>query len=265
MRAENRTFDGTGNNLEHPPWGSAGTNFARQAPAGYLDGVSIPDAAGRPNPRAVGVSLMQQNEPRPNARKLSGYVYGFGNLISHDIQHTQSGSSESPGIPDFPSETTFLLRTSACLAAIPLRSSHGNGRRQSATAGELHFRLSRRVGDLTPRGWRAWRHSAGRAGQPRRKTSARVTTLTAMKRICCPATPSGRALDAPFVAGDSRVNDNVVLTCLHTIFMREHNRLVDELSGRHPRVERRAAVSTSTKVRGGPHAIDHLQRVPARR
>src|SRR5258706_299951 len=39
---------------------------------------------------------------------------------------------------------------------------------------------------------------------------------------------------APFVAGDDRVNDNVPLTSIHTLFMREHNRLVDVYSAQHP-------------------------------
>src|SRR5499426_2104608 len=35
-------------------------------------------------------------------------------------------------------------------------------------------------------------------------------------------------LDRHFIAGDGRVNDNVVLTAVHTIFHSEHNRLVDQ-------------------------------------
>ncbi len=40
--------------------------------------------------------------------------------------------------------------------------------------------------------------------------------------------------DAPFVAGDDRTNDNIVLTAMHTLFMREHNRLVDVFAAAHP-------------------------------
>ena len=34
-----------------------------------------------------------------------------------------------------------------------------------------------------------------------------------------------RDLDGTFFSGDTRVNDNIGLTSIHTIFVREHNRL----------------------------------------
>lgn len=34
-----------------------------------------------------------------------------------------------------------------------------------------------------------------------------------------------------FVAGDARVNEHGMLTSMHTLWMREHNRLCDELAG----------------------------------
>jgi peroxidase len=37
-----------------------------------------------------------------------------------------------------------------------------------------------------------------------------------------------------FLAGDVRANENPALTVLHTIFMREHNRLCEELKESNP-------------------------------
>jgi hypothetical protein len=34
-----RTLDGSGNNLRHPNWGKAGTDYLRVAPPRYADGV----------------------------------------------------------------------------------------------------------------------------------------------------------------------------------------------------------------------------------
>jgi len=92
--AEDREFNGSGNNLANMNWGAAKENFARLAPVDYADGISAVRDVGRPNPRAVGVALMQQTASRPSARNLSGYVYAFGNFISHDSQATATGRTE---------------------------------------------------------------------------------------------------------------------------------------------------------------------------
>lgn len=39
-----------------------------------------------------------------------------------------------------------------------------------------------------------------------------------------------------FISGDSRVNENVGLTALHTLFMREHNRFCDQIAVKNKRV-----------------------------
>src|SRR5690349_17059533 len=56
---EFRSFDGTGNNLTNPLWGSAGTDYARMAPVDYANGISTARLTGRPNPRSVGLALMR--------------------------------------------------------------------------------------------------------------------------------------------------------------------------------------------------------------
>src|SRR5436189_6342976 len=75
---EFRSFDGTGNILANPLWGSAATDYARMARVDYADGFSTARLTGRPNPRSVGVALMRQSGAKPNNRNLSGYVYAFG-------------------------------------------------------------------------------------------------------------------------------------------------------------------------------------------
>src|SRR5262245_46474915 len=46
-----RTLDGSANNARHPNWGQAGTQYARNAPAAYADGVGAMVAG--PNVRTV--------------------------------------------------------------------------------------------------------------------------------------------------------------------------------------------------------------------
>ena len=43
-----------------------------------------------------------------------------------------------------------------------------------------------------------------------------------------PGTYDNELLDAHYIAGDGRVNENIGLTTVHSIFHSEHNRLVDQ-------------------------------------
>src|SRR4051812_28885112 len=54
VRSEDRSIDGTGNNLANPLWGSAASDYSREASgAHFADGISVPVAAGLPSARAV--------------------------------------------------------------------------------------------------------------------------------------------------------------------------------------------------------------------
>src|SRR5262245_13922678 len=94
VRAEFRTFDGTGNNLAHAAWCWAGTTSSRMPAVDYGDKLNTARLTVRPNPRSVGNALFRQSTSRPNNRLLSGYVYAWGNFISHDTQNTISGTTE---------------------------------------------------------------------------------------------------------------------------------------------------------------------------
>src|SRR5437870_2700232 len=60
--ADFRSIDGTGNNLAHLAWGSAGTDLLRLAPAAYADGVSATAGADRPSPRVISNTIADQGD-----------------------------------------------------------------------------------------------------------------------------------------------------------------------------------------------------------
>ncbi|QEG37052.1 peroxidase family protein [Bythopirellula goksoeyrii] len=227
-----RSFDGTNNNLAHPEWGSVGSNFVRVAPVAYVDQTSVPDIAGRPNPRSVSVALFQQTEPHPNARRLSGYVYAFGQFLSHDMQLTQTGQDEfiSFRIPSnddifFPNQTVALTRS----VFDPLTGTGPDNPQQ-----QVNFSTSF-IDASVVYGADEASASVLRGGPV--NPGARLRTSNDINgdgQNLLPRDAFGPRPDADFVAGDSRVNDNVVLSSLHTLFMREHNRLVDGLAIEHP-------------------------------
>jgi hypothetical protein len=229
---EYRSIDGFGNNLAHPEWGSIQTNFARMAPVDYADGISIPRVDGRPNIRGVGVALMRQIESRPSDRLLSGYVYAFGNFISHDMQATVVDPTERldsrvpPGDDMFPDDIRIPIARSRFDAATG--TGPGNPRQQVnfSTAFLDGSQVYGTFDELA---------SALRGGpvNPGAKLLNSNALNNDMENLL-PRDVTGPAPNNPFIAGDGRVNDNIPLTAMHTLFMREHNRLVDVFAAEHP-------------------------------
>ena len=73
-RCENRTYDGSGNNLLHPTWGTAGTQLERRASAAYDDGVSLPRGVTDPtlpNPRTISNAVVSQTIMMPNTHQMT--------------------------------------------------------------------------------------------------------------------------------------------------------------------------------------------------
>src|SRR6185437_7017310 len=87
-----RSLDGHANNLRHPAWGRAGTQYLRVAPAHYADGVSAMVAG--PAPRRVSNRVFNDiGQNLFSARGLSQWVWAWGQFIDHDI----GLADETPG------------------------------------------------------------------------------------------------------------------------------------------------------------------------
>ncbi|MCA9259835.1 MAG: hypothetical protein KDA61_11575, partial [Planctomycetales bacterium] len=220
-RGEFRSIDGAGNNLQHPQWGVAGTAFARLAPADYDDGISTARLLGQPNPRSVGLALMRQAAPSRDERGLSGYVYAFGNLLSHDMQHTISGQTETVAFQIPFNDDQFIPNQTLSLTRSRFDSTTGsdpaNPRQQTNFATPFI--------DASPiYGTNDAEASILRGGSAH--PGAKLKTSDDVNfdgENMLPHDAFGPRPDANYVAGDDRVNDNIVLTCLQTVFMREHN------------------------------------------
>ena len=94
--AEDRTIDGSGNNAANPTWGSVDVQLLRQATPAYGDASSAPAGIGRPSARAISNGVAAQTTSILNDRKLSDFVWQWGQFVDHDIDLTEGADPAEP-------------------------------------------------------------------------------------------------------------------------------------------------------------------------
>ncbi|XP_057290907.1 peroxidase skpo-1-like [Hydractinia symbiolongicarpus] len=209
---EFRIVDGTCNNLLKRTQGAANTPLSRLQSADYVDNLDTP--RGFPGttptvPTAIQVSnaiFTVQRRNRQRARGLSAMFMAFGQFLDHDIGYTTHptcdvsagcGSDTAFTYPCFPIRFQWSEMFIAC-KIIPIYSNnlavHNQLRRLDGTG------LPRVTsGDLMP------------------------IRLPASDPDCI--NPGGCSL-----VGDDRGDENIVLHTLHTVFVRNHNYIVKQLT-----------------------------------
>lgn len=228
--ADVRTIDGTGNNLANPAWGCFDSPLARGASgAHYSDGLGL--MMPRANPRAASNALSAQTVAGlGNARGLSSMFWQWGQFIDHDFalvdESTLPGESAPIAIPagdpvfDPMNTGTAIMpfQRSVCVDGV-------TGPRQHANALTHWIDASMVYGSDTVRA------AALRSGVGGRL----ATSAGDMLPFNTAGLPNGGNLGAAgYLAGDVRVNEQSGLIAMHTLFVREHNRLADLIAANNP-------------------------------
>ncbi len=233
-----RTFDGSDNNEQHPDWGKVGTQLRRATTVDYADGISALAQRGpdNPNPRVISNVLCRQTESIPSRNHLSDFVWAWGQFLDHTIDLTEMRADESVPIPT-PHNDPVLPN-----ATIPFNRSEfdpdtgtgpGNPRQQIN-------QISTYIDASNVYGSSKERADALRTfdGTGRLKTSISEHgpllpyNVDGLPNAALPGMPP----ESLFIAGDIRANEHAVLTCMHTLFVREHNRLCGEILACHPQL-----------------------------
>jgi len=214
-----RSITGEGNNLSNPQWGSAGTTLERRAPAAYADGVSKPAGAHRAGAREISNALVAQDQPIPNDRRLTDMVWQWGQFVDHDISLTGPADPAEPfDIPVPEGDPVFDPFGTGTMVLPFLRSAHDTG----APVRQQINQITSFIDGSMIYGSDERRALVLRTldGTGRLATSA--GDLLPFNTAGLPNEPSSGADDL-FLAGDVRANEQVGLTALHTLFVREHN------------------------------------------
>lgn len=240
-------IDGVGNNAAHPAWGSTGADLIRLAAAAYSDGVDAPNLAADQSARAISNLLNNQADPNnPSAdlasvdqNSLSDFGYAFGQFIDHDLDNSPDGTTAldipvAAGDPIGPGPLVLLRsitdpttgtgtgnpaqQTNAVTSYLDLSQVYGSSQ---AVADALRTfsggLLKTSPGNMLPYDNTTY------------FTQDQINALDMANDV--QAVPQGQL----FAAGDVRANENLELTTLETLFVRNHNLIATQLQKDHPR------------------------------
>jgi peroxidase len=241
-----QSVDGTGNNVLNPTWGSAGIDLIRLAAAAYADGVSSPALPADQSARAISNILNSQADPSNPSQdiatidenSLSDFGYAFGQFMDHDLDLTPDGGTSFPiavaaGDPMGPNPIPFTRS-----ATDPATGTSTSNPLQQVTNVTAYLDLSQVYGSnqtvadaLRTFQGGLLKTSAGNMlpyDSSANFTPAQIAALNM-------ANDSGAvSTDQLFAAGDRRANENIELTALQTLFLRNHNKIASELAQQDP-------------------------------
>jgi peroxidase len=244
-----RSITGVGNNVANPDWGAAGTDLLRVSPVAYADGISSPSQPNTLGPRQISNALNNQSDPIfsfadnlgvPQSQSLSDFAYVWGQFIDHDMDLTPTTSGQSfdipadPTSPDDPMGVEPFTRSTSD----PQTGTDTSNPLQQVNANTSFLDLSQVYGSSEAVADALRTHVGGRL-----KTSPGdllpYNNLTYFTQDQLNAlNMANDAMQIPsanlFAAGDVRANENIELTAIQTLFVRNHNRLAKQLQSLHP-------------------------------
>ena len=245
---------GLNHNEQHPEWGGTWDHLIRVAEPEYSDNVSLPSGEEWENPRHISNVLCADPEGYgsdpydiPDEGERSDMVWVYSQFITHDIVFTsnQRGRHQYPSDSNsskldilIPFGDTIMIPGSympmwRSVYDLETGTNESNPREQLTT--------------ITP--WIDGALVYGTDTQSRAdwlrtfeggRLKSEITQFGEMLPTKDPHNDSQPGMSfegfgsGNLVAGDPRANEHVSLLAIHTLFVREHNRIADELKVIHP-------------------------------
>ncbi len=230
---EIRSYDGTSNNIDHPLWGATWEHLQRIAPSDYSDGISSLAGATRPSARVISNLIVNQDAgvSIPNQYGTSDFLWQWGQFIDHDIDLTDGSTNEAENIiipagdaffdPD--ESGAIVMDFNRAIYDMETGTSTNNPRQQENE-------ISSWIDGSMIYGTDAERNSALRLSDNSPYLASSAENLLPLN-VDDLTNASGFISDTTslFLAGDVRANESVALTAMHTLWMREHNRIAQSL------------------------------------
>ena len=229
-----RTIDGSGNNPLDPEMGQADTPLLRAGAPDYGDGLGTPAGALRASAREVSNAVSSQTGAVPNAAFASDFLWQWGQFLDHDIDLSEGHDPAEPFDIPVPAGDPFFDPTGSGLEVIGL----------NRTVYEIDDAgVRQQVNQIT-----AWIDASNVYGSDQARADE-LRRFDGTGKLKVTPDPNGDLLvlnlngfpnaggdsdTSLFLAGDVRANEQVGLAAMHTLFVREHNWLCDQLAGIYP-------------------------------
>ncbi len=250
---EARSIHGWGNNLLRTELGMAETQLLRVAPVPFDFAMSAAMSESLPEPRMISNVVHAQLESRPNSAEATDMLWQWGQFLDHDVSLTPATVLSAGAAIQVPEGDPAFDPFGTGLGSIafdrsifdPETGTGPDNPREQTNLITAFIDASNVYGSSTERGF-ALRTSDGTG---RLETSSNGLLL--------PLNPTGLENDSGgrlrrglFLAGDVRANEQVALTAMHILFVREHNRLAEEIGSEHPELNGHEIFELARKIVG---------------
>jgi len=242
---EPRAIDGLGNNISTPTLGTPLQQLARISLAGYDDGIKVPRGGNNPSAlpgaREISNVVVAQSISIPNPQGASDMLWQWGQLIDHDLDLTLPQTAPPPdevfnipipiGDPIFddadPPEPD-VMRFTRSTFDISTGDSVLNPREQTNVVTAFIDGSMVYGSDPVREEFLRDPDNPGKLKLVEIDGQPDLLPLNT-EGLANGNGPPGNDPEDMFMAGDVRVNEQVGLTVIHTLLVREHNWLVDQL------------------------------------
>ncbi|MCP5425299.1 MAG: peroxidase family protein [Gammaproteobacteria bacterium] len=229
-----RSIDGSGNNINQNTMGAAGTPLNRWLEPAYWDGVSTLAGQDRPSARTISNAVSAQSNSIPNTLNVSDFLWQWGQFLDHDLDLTDGVDPPEAADIAVPQGDVYFDPNGAGTATIAFNRSLYDSASGTGTENPRQ-----QLNEIS-----GWIDASNVYGSDSERALA-LRTLDGSGRL---RTSEGDLLPfnteglpnaggnsaTLFLAGDARANEQVGLTAMHTLFVREHNRLADILRDANP-------------------------------
>ena len=228
--SEFRSVDGSGNNAANPLFGSAPTPLLRQVKPDF--GENSPAAGVRRSARDISNIIVAQDHMVPSAAGVSDYLWQWGQFIDHDMGLTTTTVPPEHMNIQVPLGDPWFDPNGTGTQSIAMDRSTWimiDGARQPMNVDTAFIDASQVYGSDAARAMELRTLD----GTGRLKTSeGDLLPYNVNGFPNAPDTSPGY-----FLAGDVRSNEQVGLTAMHTLFLREHNYWAGVLHANNPALD----------------------------